>query len=168
LRLFEQRARQGRMIKDPHKELRFTRSGQALGFCLLGAMMFGVACTILATAIYRDTNPNLPHPLWALPCAVIAVFAFVFARYLAKHAYLLLTPMGVEIFPFYRPVKHMQVVFWQEIAEIECDANNSWAILHFNPEKTAGVHLSLKPIRKKSRALFVTALTRRIESGRSN
>jgi hypothetical protein len=152
------------MVMEPHKELRFTRSGQALIFSVLGAISFGAACTLLATSIYREINPVLPHPLWALPCVICALLAFVMARHLAKHAYLLLTPMGLEIFPFYQPAKHMQVVFWQEIAEIEFDAKGNRATLHFNQEKTAGIHLSLHPIRKKSRALLVTALTRRIRS----
>jgi hypothetical protein len=89
------------------------------------------------------------------------------ARHLAKHAYLLLTPMGVEIFPFYRPAKNMHLIFWQEIADIEFDAKQHWATLHFNPEKTAGVHLALKPIRKTSRALLIAALALRMESARS-
>lgn len=156
------------MVREPQKELRFTRSGQSLMFCVGGAISFGAACTLLATSLYRDINPVLPHPLWALPCLVFAILAFAIARHLAKHAYLLLTPMGVEIFPFYRPAKNMHLIFWQEIAEIEFDAKQHWATLHYNPEKTAGVHLSLKPIRNKSRALLITALTLRMESGRSN
>jgi hypothetical protein len=160
-------ARQWRMVSEPHKELRFTRSAQALMFCILGAILFGAACTLLATSIYRVINPVLPHPFWALPCLAFAILAFAMARHLAKHAYLLLTPMGVEIFPFYRPAKNMHLIFWQEIADIEFDAKQHWATLHFNPEKTAGVHLALKPIRKTSRALLIAALALRMESARS-
>ncbi len=117
--------------------------------------------TLVATGIYRETNPELPHPAWAIPCVAIASGAFWLARHLAKHAYLILTPMGLEIFPFFRPAKGMQTVMWQEIAAV--DVEEKWLTLHFNEEKTAGMHLSLGPVRKSLRELLVRAVTGRVE-----
>ena len=54
------------MLSEPHKELRFTRSGQAVGFCVGGAVFAGIAVTLLATGYYRDVNPALPIPLGLL------------------------------------------------------------------------------------------------------
>jgi hypothetical protein len=103
------------MVAEPHKELRFTRSGQAVVFFVAGAVFCGVAVTLIATGVYRPENPELPHPAWAVPCLVLAVCTFILASRLTKHAYLILTPIGLEIFPFFRPAKGMQMVFWQEI-----------------------------------------------------
>ncbi len=149
------------MVAEPQKELRFTRSGQAALFCVLGAVFVGIAVTFLATGIYRPTNPELPHPAWAAPCFVLAVGAFWLARHLTRHAYLILTPMGLEIFPFYRPAKGMQMVLWQEISGVDADKN--WLSLHFNNEKTVGMHLSMGPVRKKLRPLLVKAVTGRVK-----
>lgn len=146
------------MVSEPQKELRFTRSAQAVKFCILGAVLVGVGVTLLATGIYRETNPELPHPAWAAPCFVLAVGSFLLAMHLAKHAYLILTPMGLEVFPFFRPSKGMQLVMWQEISAAELDAGVTRLTLHYNTEKTAGMHLSLRPIRRGLRALLVKAI----------
>lgn len=150
------------MVAEPQKELRFTRSGQAVGFCVAGAILCGVAVTLIATGVHRPENPELPHPAWAVPCLVIAICVFLLASRLTKHAYLILTPMGLEIFPFFRPAKGMQMVFWQEIRAAEIDAKGKWLTLHFNDERTAGIHLSLSPIRKNLHGLLVTAVMGRV------
>ena len=150
------------MLSEPHKELRFTRSGQAVGFCVVGAVLVGIAVTILATGYYRDVNPALPHPAWAVPCAAAAVGLFLLAWHLTKHAYLILTPMGLEIFPFFRPAKGMQVVMWQEIHDAGVDEKRQRLTLHFNDDKTAGMHLSMKPVRRKTRSLLAKAVLGRV------
>lgn len=151
------------MVAEPQKELRFTRSGQAVGFCVAGAVLCGVAVTLIATGVYRPENPELPHPAWAVPCLVLALCAFFLASRLTKHAYLILTPMGLEIFPFFRPAKGMQMVFWQEISAAEIDERGKWLTLHFNDERTAGMHLSLSPVRKKLRELLAKAVLGRVK-----
>lgn len=151
------------MVAEPQKELRFTRSGQAVGFCVAGAVLCGVAVTLIATGVYRSVNPELPHPAWAAPCLVLALCAFLLARTITKHAYLILTPMGLEIFPFFRPAKGMQMVFWQEISAAEIDERGKWLTLHFNDERTAGMHLSLSPVRKNLRDLLAKAVLGRVK-----
>ena len=151
------------MVAEPQKELRFTRSGQAAGFCVAGAVMTGIGVTLLATGVYRSVNPELPHPAWAAPCLVLALCAFLLARSITKHAYLILTPMGLEIFPFFRPAKRMQMVFWQEISDAEIDERGKWLTLHFNDQRTAGMHLSLSPVRKNLRELLAKAVLGRVK-----
>lgn len=153
------------MVAEPQKELRFTRSGQAVMFCVVGAVFIGVGVTILATGIYRDINPALPHPAWSVPCLAAAGGLFWLARHLTRHAYLILTPLGLEIFPFFRPSKEMQMVTWSEILGADADDGQKWLILHFNGEKTAGMHLSLSPVRKNLRGLLVRAVLGRVEAG---
>ena len=150
------------MISEPHKELRFTRSGQAVGFCIAGAVFAGIAVTLAATGYYRAINPAVPHPAWAGPFAALALSFFLLARHLTKHAYLILTPMGLEIFPFYRAATGMQMVMWQEICGAEMDETGRWLTLHFNGEKTSGMHLSMKPVSKQSRSLLAKAVLGRV------
>jgi hypothetical protein len=151
-------------VSEPQKELRFTRSGQATGFCVAGAVLVGIGVTILATGFYRDINPELPHPAWALGTFLLALGAFWTASHLTRHAYLILTPLGLEIFPFFRPAKGMRLLTWQEIAAAEVDQRRKWLTLHFNPDRTAGMHLSLRPVRRKLRGLLATAVLGRVNS----
>ena len=148
------------MVAEPHKELRFTRSGQAAGFCVAGAVMIGIGVTLLVTGYYRAINPSIPHSVWAIPFLATATGLFILARHLTRHAYLILTPLGLEVFPFFRPSKGMQMVFWQEINAAE--VVGMWLTLHFNSERTAGMHLSLRPVGKKSRSMLAKAVLGRV------
>ncbi|MEY3895866.1 MAG: hypothetical protein RLZZ214_1386, partial [Verrucomicrobiota bacterium] len=122
-------------IQSPEKELRFTRSGQAALFWVGAAVLAATGITMLATAIYRDINPQLPHPAWALlPLALAAVMARV-AVGLTCHAYLILTPLGIEIFPFFRPAESMRLVMWQEVDHAEVDEKNTRLTLHHDAGK---------------------------------
>ncbi|MEP2775333.1 MAG: hypothetical protein ABJQ29_01220 [Luteolibacter sp.] len=149
-------------IAEPDKELRFTRSGQAVHFCIAGAVLVSVGVTLVATGIYREINPGLPSPWWAVPCFVAAAGMLRLAMRLAKHAYILLTPMGLEVFPFFKPAEKMQVVMWSEIKGADADAAGKWLTLHFNDEKTAGMHLTMAPIRPSLRGLLVRAVKGRV------
>jgi hypothetical protein len=151
-----------RKLAAPEKELRFTRAGQARLFWVAGAVLTAAAIIVVATAAYRPANPSLPHPLWALLPLVLAWLALRLAVRLTRHAYLILTPVGIEIFPFFRPAAHMQLVGWNEIRDAEVSGDLTRLTLHFNTEKTAGIHLSLKPIPADRLPLLVQALAGRV------
>lgn len=129
---------------------------------MAGAMLTAAAVMVVASASYRSVNPSLPHPMWALPPLVLAWLSFRLAIRLTRHAYLILTPLGVEIFPFFRPAENMQMVSWNEIRDAEISADLTRLTLHFNLEKTAGIHLSLKPIGADRRPLLVQAMAGRV------
>lgn len=149
-------------LQSPEKELRFTRSGQAAAFWVLAAVLAAMAITLLATAVYRDINPLLPHPAWALlPLALSAGVARL-ALGLTRHAYLILTPLGIEIFPFFRPAEGMRLVAWQEVAAAEVNERLTRLTLHHNAEKSSGIHLSLTPIRADRRSLLARAVIGRL------
>ena len=154
------------MVVAPEKELRFTRARQAVPFWLLASILAASAITLLATATMRDTNPGLPHPVWAILPALSALLCGRFAWHLTRHAYLILSPLGVEIFPLFRPSRTMSVVSWQEIALAEASSDMNRLTLHHNPEKSSGVHLSLRPIPMELRRLLVHAVCRRISAGK--
>lgn len=156
------------LVQSPEKELRFTRSGQAVGFWILSAVLTGAGITLLATAIYREVNPHLPHPAWALVLLSLAAVVARFAFGLTKHAYLILTPLGIEIFPFFRPAQGMQLVTWQEVSLAEVSENLTQLSLHHNPEKTSGIRLSLRPIHPERRSLLAKAVLGRLSPGSPN
>jgi hypothetical protein len=155
-------------IQSPEKELRFTRSGQASHFWVAAAVLAAIGITLLATAIYRDINPQLPHPAWALlPLASAAAIARV-AMGLTRHAYLILTPLGIEIFPFFRPAEGMRLVLWQELDHAEVNKQNTRLTLHYDAGKTSGIHLSLTPIRADRRTLLAKAVLGRLSPASQN
>jgi hypothetical protein len=135
---------------------------------MTAAVSASVGITMLATSIYRDINTELPHPAWA---AVPLVLALVMARVavrLTRHAYLILTPLGIEIFPFFRPAAGMRLVTWQEIHHAEVDEKSTRLTLHHDPEKTSGIHLSLTPIRADRRSLLAKAVLGRLSPASPN
>lgn len=154
-------------VQSPEKELRFTRSGQAALFWVLAAVFTATAVTLAATSLYRDINPALPHPAWALLPVALGVLAARVAVGLTRHAYLILTPLGVEIFPFFRPAEGMKLVVWQEIESAEVNAEFTRLTLHHDAAKTSGIHLSLKPVRADRRALLAKAVVGRAQAGRT-
>lgn len=155
-------------IQSPEKELRFTRSGQAALFWVGAAVLASVGITMLATSIYRDINPLLPHPALALlPLSLAAAMARM-AVGLTRHAYLILTPLGIEIFPFFRPAEGMRLVLWQELDHAEVDENTTRLTLHHDAGKTSGIHLSLTPIRIERRTLLAKAVIGRLSPASPN
>lgn len=146
----------------PAKELRFTRSGQAVWFWVFAATFAAAAVTLAATVIYRDSNPQLPHPAWVLLPLGLALLAARLAVHLTRHAYLILSPLGIEVFPFFRPAARMRLVVWQEVAAAELNASMTLLTLHYNSARTSGIHLSLKPIRADLRNLLATAILGRV------
>ncbi len=152
-------------LQSPEKELRFTRSGQSAIFWVIAAVLAAISVTLLATAIYRDINPLLPHPAWAvLPLALSGVIAKL-AMNLTRHAYLILSPLGIEIFPFFRSASGMRLVTWQEVSAAEVNEKMTRLTLHHNAEKSSGIHLSLTPIRADRRSLLAKAIMGRLSPG---
>lgn len=152
-------------IQSPEKELRFTRSGQAVIFWLGAAFFTAVAVTLAATSLYRGINPQLPHALWALAPLAAALVSARLALRLTRRAYVILTPLGIEIFPFFRPAEGMRLVVWQEVDAAEVNTEQTRLTLHHDSEKTSGIHLSLRPIRADRRALLVMAVQGRMRGG---
>ena len=149
-------------VAEPQKELRFTRAGQALPFAVLAAVCFMAALVFFLLAPHRADHPVLPHPAWGLVPLAVAFGLMRVAWHCTRHAYILLSPIGVEIFPFFRPGVNMQVIPWAQIAAAEVDKTR--LTLHFSAEKNAGVHLSLLPVAKDRRELLATAIRGRFPS----
>jgi len=151
-------------VLNPEKELRFTRSRQAMGFALLAAMCIGAAFTILTIVIYTSSvEIESPiDPLWSILPFALAIPCGWAALFLASHAYILLTPLGIEIFPLWRPATNLRIVYWAEIGKITIDDAHQLLVIDFK-EGGGGIVLTLNPIRKPARELLRHAIKGRAE-----
>ena len=146
-------------VAEPHKELRFTRAGQAQGFIIAAAVSFAFALIIAVTWFMGHPDFHWWMPL--IPLIIAALLTRLAARS-ARHAYLILTPLGIEIFPLIKPEKNLNLVYWTQLDDAEFDEELTTLKLHYNEEKTAGAILSLKPILTKKRPLLKKALEGRL------
>jgi len=145
----------------PHHELRFTRAHQAVHFAVLavvGLALFLGLC-LLAWRPWGAAGGPLLRPWWLvllpLPVVGAALWAMVWC---ATHAYILLSPAGVEVFPLLFPGRGFRLVPWGTIAGFRTDGRN--VVLDLTGG--GGVVLSLAPVRPSARPLLVTALRRRL------
>jgi hypothetical protein len=152
-------------VSDKAKELRFTRSRQASFFFLLAALSAATSISI-AVAMFSKWGPHDPDfkkwigfsllPL--IPCFI----SLKLALHCVRHAYLILTPMGVEIFPFFHAQKKLKLIYWHEIHSSHCDSNAM--TLHYNAERSSGCVVSLKPIATEQISLLQRAINARTNS----
>lgn len=148
-------------LAEPEKELRFTRATQAVGFYALSVIFFtlSMAIFILSTQDWGMTGPKLSEWFWVWLCIPGLILTYVFLRLgirCTRHAYIILSPLGVEIFPFFRAQKNLQIVYWSEVADVDVDHRK--LILHFNEEKKSGIVVSLSPIPQKRRPFLRKAV----------
>lgn len=152
-------------VAESHKELRFTRSRQASQFFILSAflLMLGVASLIALFASWGPDDVDFQFYAWFCLLPLIpAYFTLRIGIHCIRHAYILLTPMGVEVFPFFKPEKNLQVIFWQEIDSFDLD--DCLLTLHSSPEKTSGTALTLKPLASEQISLLRKAIEARTSS----
>jgi hypothetical protein len=132
-------------------------------FWMGAAVLAAASVTLAATSIYRDVNPEVPHGAWALLPLAAALVSARLALRLTRRAYVILTPLGIEIFPFFRPAQGMRLVVWQEVARADVNEERTRLTLHHDAAKSSGIHLSLRPIRADRRALLAKAVIGRVE-----
>lgn len=149
-------------VAEPHRELRFTRAAQAIPFWIGGAICGAATIVLIIISTYRGENPELPHPVWAIIPLTLCYLCIRVALHCTKHAYLILSPLGLEVIPLIKPEKHMRLIYWGEIDSFEM--GESLLTLHFDSEQKGGVHLELAPIPKVKLPLLKEALEGRIKS----
>lgn len=144
-------------LKAPEKELRFTRSRQAVPFWLLGIVL---ALAALGLGVMWRENLSLWPPVWlALVPLAASAGAFWMAARLTRHAYLLLSPVGVEIFPFFKPVTNFQLVTWGDIGAAEFSDDGRWLTIVLAGYEDSKIILSLDPIDPRARQLLTRAVS---------
>lgn len=148
-------------IAEPEKELRFTRAAQAPIFFALSAVVFAatVAVFILSTQDWGMDDPPLKSWWWLCLPGLLGCYAFIrLGLRCTRHAYIILSPLGVEIFPFFKAAKNLQIIYWSQIADAEFSPDAKNLVLHFTEEKKSGVIASLKPIPAARRHLLEEAV----------
>ena len=147
------------MVANPEKEIRFTRSGQARLFAILGAISLGAAFTFIAPALYGHDSPV--HALWTIPPLLIAGGLFWLAFHCGRHAFMILSPVGIELFPLIRPTQNYRLWSWAEFHHAEIKAKRLY--LHHDELKQSGAVISLAPLTASSLALFTRAIEGRMK-----
>lgn len=121
----------------------------------------GIVFTLIGAGVGVLSWWQLQHPpaWWAglVPLA-LAAGAFALAWRLTRHAYLLLSPVGVEIFPFWKPVDHFQLLPWSTIAGADFSQDGRWLTLTLAGYEDAKVILTLDPIPRRTLPLLVRAV----------
>ena len=148
-------------VAEPEKELRFTRAAQAPIF--YGVSVIFCAAT-MALFMFTTQDWGMGPPLlegWFWLCLPGLILTFGFFRVgmrCTRHAYLILSPLGIEIFPFVKPEKNLQIIYWSEVAGAEFSVDSQRMTLHFNEERKSGVVVSLMPIPAARRNLLERAV----------
>jgi len=146
-------------IADPRNELRFTRGAQAGVFAVAAVFLCGASTATLGVNLLAE-RPILSW-WWVLVPLPFAVVLFRLAHRCARHAYLILTPLGIEIFPFFNPRRNLRVVYWSEVTDVEICARGR-LVLHFDRQHTAGVVASLAPIPRSRRGFLLRGIEGRM------
>ncbi|MEM7383820.1 MAG: hypothetical protein AAF514_02650 [Verrucomicrobiota bacterium] len=148
-----------RKPQAPEKEIRFTRAGQGFLFAAIGVLFFCLAggWAVLANS-YRIWGPAIATTVTSQwPALVLALVGGAFlwgAVFLTRHAYLIFTPLGIELFPFWRPSKNFAVFYWSELEEIELEPEKHLLTLRRKGEDEAHVFISTRPLSGRSRDLL--------------
>ena len=149
-------------INEPHKEIRFTRGAQASLFGILAAVSGGSSIFLLIFSLNTGTTPMAC--LWALAPASISLIFFRLSLRCIRHAYLIMTPIGIEIFPFFKPQDNLRVIYWSEISQVEIDQSNR-LLIHLSGDPPSGIIASLKPLLSRQRDLLAEAIDGRMSQG---
>ena len=97
------------------KEIRFTRSGQSVLFLLIAIVLFAIGVGLFVLSVdfgWESQPPRLDSPWWGLLVLPFVIASGWLGIHLAKHAYMIFSPVGIELFPFYKPSDNMQVLYW--------------------------------------------------------
>ena len=139
----------------PFKELRFTRSRQAVTFVIVGVVFL---CFAGAVGLWWLQWVDRPGWLWVVAFVplVLAWACLRAAASMTRHAYLLLSPIGIEIFPFFRPSQNMQLVSWSEIEDAEVPPDQQMLILSLSGG--GKIFISLDPVKLSARPLLARAV----------
>lgn len=150
-----------RQVSEPEKELRFTRSGQAGHFAVL-ALLGLAAMVVLAFLTIMEWDPD-GSPLLSprlliflpLPFVLAAVWAMLWC---VSHAYVILSPAGIEVFPLLMPQRGFRLVPWSQVRHVRVQLGNLLVDLY----EGGGLVLSLSPLRTGQRVLLVEAVAGRL------
>ena len=144
-------------MDKPFKELRFTRSRQAVTFVIAGVLFLCLTVGLVAVLWWWRVG-SLQTLWWPLLPLLAAWACLRFAARMTRHAYLLLSPIGIEIFPFFRPSQNMQLFSWAEIQHAGVSDDHRLLTLTLAGYEDAKVIISLDPVKESARPLLKKAV----------
>lgn len=149
-----------RPVQEPQKELRFTRNRMAQFFGVMSMVsLLGVILVayVVIRLYFRDHEiPSKPSPWLGPAFGILAIVSLRMTILCARHAYILLTPLGIEILPLYNPGKRMRAVFWPELKA--ADVKSGKLMLALDTEPSENIQLSLFPLSKKQQSMLIYAI----------
>ncbi len=153
-------------IQEPEKELRFTRSRQAITFVAAGLISLCILGFIWFQVYFNGLGNNQNGPLiFPILCSIIlitmAVLFFLVAIHCTQHALIILSPLGLELFPFWFPVKNFRMLYWSEINDAKI--NKEMNLLSIDCNNGSKIFISIKPIPTKIRSYLKTAIDGRMQ-----
>ena len=154
-------------IKEPEKELRFTRSRQAITFvvagfsslCIIGFLWFKVYFNVLETA---QTGSLVFPILISIALLILGTLFFWVAIHCTQHAMIILSPLGLELFPFWFPVKNFRMLYWSEIDNAKISQNMK--LLTIDCNNGSKLFISLTPISFSHRQYLKVAIDGRLQA----
>jgi hypothetical protein len=146
-------------IGSPEKEVRFTRSRQATPFWFAGLFFLVLAGGIAAASTTLFSPPSghriVEDGWWALLPLALGTACLWAAIHLTRHAYIILTPIGIELFPLFFPSKNLNVVYWPEIEGVSFDDARRQMVIDI--AGGSKIFLTLDPVRRDRIELLVKA-----------
>ena len=158
-------------IQEPEKELRFTRSRQAITFVGAGLISLCILGFIWFQVYFNGLENNQNGPLiFPILCSIIlitmAVLFFLVAIHCTQHAFIILSPLGLELFPFWFPVKNFRMLYWSEIND--ATINEDMNLLSIECNNGSKIFISIKPIPTNIRSYLKTAIEGRMHEKRKD
>ena len=136
-------------------ELRFTRSRQAMKMLAVGLVFWLASVALMATAYH---NFNHQSWWWAVVPAVPALLFCWLAWSHLRHPYLVLTRVGLEIYPFFLPSRNMNLILWQQIARTEVTTSPPLLTLIRADQADGKIFITLDPLQPTQRRFLSRAL----------
>ena len=145
------------------KEIRFTRNAQAAHF-FIAALFFLCVGTGLYIAswdfLYDSKEPLLQRSWYGLLTVPFIGISIAVGIHLAKHAYVIFSPVGIELFPFFFPGKNMQVLYWSEVRHVELSPDQRMMEVTLSSPDERKVFVATAPLDIPSRILLARTITR--------
>ncbi len=139
------------------KEIRFTRNAQAVHFFMLALLFLclGVTLYLVSLDVWTVSQEPLLQGSWYGLLTLPFIAGFTAAGiHLAKHAYMIFSPVGIELFPFFFPSKNMEVLYWSEVQDVGFTPDEKMLEITMTGEPERKVFIATAPLNRASRDLL--------------
>lgn len=158
-------AKAGLTVKDiasvprNSRELRFTRNAAGAGLLIMAALCGGAS--LMCYVICSDALiSQMLMPLWVMELiglSATAINAYL-GLYCLRIAYIIVSPVGIEILPFRNPRHTMRLYMWHDL--LGAEFNDREMVLHHCDDTYE--HLSLLAMNPRQRKMLRRAVTQRL------